>query len=236
MRVRIFIASVILICTNPANFVYLKDSRCPTVFNLGTTTYPSIRGKFEEKGGSLESCESNSVPTSIATSMASSEETQIPERILAENNAIQFQTMTFKRASDCAQREPRESGKRIRILYPLHEAFEDDKLVSDEQEKNSFMSSEKQTISKGLIQNTRRNFEMIMNYLDSATRETSSELTPETKAALQLTTQLLQQRYNEETKEVELGPVFARKKSLREEKNEFICRKCADEKNNKPYD
>lgn len=86
--------------------------------------------------------------------MASSEETQIPERILVENNTIQSQTITFKRASDYTQRELQKSRKRIRILYPLHRAFEDNQLISDEQEKISFISSEKQTISKELDQNT----------------------------------------------------------------------------------
>lgn len=80
--------------------------------------------------------------------------------------------------------------------------------MSKEQGKSPFLPSEKQSVSKRLIQNTRQYFKIIMNYVTSAIREISSEITQEIRAVLELTTQLLQQKYNEETKEFETEPAF----------------------------
>lgn len=147
----------------------------------------------------MESCDSNSVPTSVATSMASTEETEIQQCIPAGNNAITPHKMNHKRATDCKQPLPQDSGKR-RKRSPRHQVFEDDQLASKEQGKNPFTLSEKLPISKELVQNTRRYLEMIMNYLDSTTEDMPSEIAPEMKAAMRLSTQMLEQKYNEETK------------------------------------
>ncbi|CAI7605564.1 unnamed protein product [Penicillium manginii] len=211
-----------------------ENSSYHTIFNLDSTAYPFIQDKIDESGEGLERLDSNSTATSVATSVACAEETEIPERIPAENNAIKSQEMRFKRAIDCVQPSLRESGKRIRVSYPLQGAFKDDQSVSKEQRKSPFLPSEKQSVSKELILNIRQYLEMMMNYLDSATRDTSSEITPKMKAPLQLMTQWLLQKHNTETKEVELGPDFAEDTALKHKKMEFICKKCADE-NGKRY-
>ncbi|KAJ5763129.1 hypothetical protein N7533_001810 [Penicillium manginii] len=47
---------------------------------------------------------------------------------------------------------------------------------------------------------TRRYLDMIMNYLDSTTEDMPSKISPEMKAAMRLSTHMLEQKYNEETK------------------------------------
>lgn len=181
------------------------DSRCQTVFNPDNAIYPSIRGKFDENGGPMESCDPNSVTTSVATSMASTEETETQECLSAGNSSIKPQNMNHKRAIDCKQPLPQDSGKRRKRSYPLYQAFEDDQPASKEQGKSPFLLSEKQPISKELVQNTRQYLGMIMNYLDSTTQDMSCEIAPETKAAMRLSTQMLEQKYNEETKRFNMG-------------------------------
>lgn len=143
-----------------------------------------------------------------------------------------FWAIRPKTALDCAQRSPRESGKRIRISYPLHGAVEDNQPVSKEQGKGPLIRSEKLSVTNELVQNTRQYFDMIMNYLDSAAQEISSEITTEMKAALQLATKLLQQKYNEETKEVETEPVLVKDTTPKHERKEYISKKCAGQNGN----
>lgn len=186
-KVRIFITSTILVCTNLANFTVKVDSMDQTVFNLDTAIYPSIRGIFDENGGPLESCDSNSVQTSVATSMASPEETEIPQCISAENNAMKPQNMNHERATDRKQPLLQGSGKRRKRLYPHHQ---DDQPAS----------KEVLPISKELVQNTRQYLDMIMNLLDSTTEDMPSKVLPEMKAAMRLSTHMLEQKFDEETK------------------------------------
>ncbi|KAJ5569226.1 hypothetical protein N7450_011712 [Penicillium hetheringtonii] len=189
---------------------------------------PHIRLFIHENDGDLECLDPNSTATSVATSVACPEETEIPEVIPAEKNIIKSQEMGYKRAIDCVKPSLWESGKQIRVSYPLQEAFKDNQSVSKEQGKGPFLPSEKQSVSKELILNTRQYLEMMMNYLYSATRDTSFEITPEMKAPLQLTTQLLLPKHSMETKEVELRLDFVEDTAPKHEKTEFICKNCAD--------
>jgi putative NIF3 family GTP cyclohydrolase 1 type 2 len=102
------------------------DSRYPTIFNPDTTIYPFIYEEIKKNNSGLECLDSNSAATSVTTLVACLEETQIPERISTENNIIISQRIGHKMAINYTQSSLRESGKRIRVSYPLQGAFEED--------------------------------------------------------------------------------------------------------------